>query len=408
MKCRRFALLFSLVFMVVLDTGHATNKNYDFQKSDNSLTQNEVYDADINMDSQTQGTLSANVSDDDDDDEIDMKPSSTVLSSARGRENEDIDLAYPDNTLSEQPRKKRRLNVSAESDDLKDVFTSSAARFISDAVDTDEHSGDGDFITTDDDALTDVSIHNVMGPKAFNDGGDLELDRTPFADAKKMEVLTSGYAREQLKNNADFFETIPTDVQKLASSFIYQPGSLSVSLGTHLKYLHHPYYDDLTSFLRGCSRFSGIAEILYLHELKTSPSAEFSWVEAEISKHPSTILSVKSKNFMFPWKLTHKPRGPQNIKLPMTLTKLIITAEYGPGNNPSDSVIATLNSMQCDWNMNQKFTLDIVYGLKGDTYNSSGEPLEMITIQHVGQTVIFEFGVSFVHSLYRREQADYF
>eukprot|EP01083_Nonionella_stella_P026297 72328_1 len=362
MKCRRFALLFSLVFMVVLDTGHATNKNYDFQKSDNSLTQNEVYDADINMDSQTQGTVSANSSDDDDD--IDIKPSST------------------DNTLSEPPCKKRRLN--------------------------DEQSSGGEFITTDDDALTDVSIHNVFGPKCFGDGGDLELDRTPFADAKKMEVLTSGYAREQLKNNADFFETIPTDVQKLASSFIYQPGSLSVSLGTHLKYLHHPYYDDLTSFLRGCSRFSGKAEILYIHELKTSPSAEFSWVEAEISKHPSTILSVKSKNFMFPWKLTHKPRGPQNIKLPMTLTKLIITAEYDPCNGPSDSVITKLNSMQCGWNMNPKFTLNIVYGLNRDEYNSSDEPLKMITIQHVGQTVIFEFGVSFVHSLYRREQADYF
>eukprot|EP01083_Nonionella_stella_P309764 1098238_1 len=368
MKCRRFALLFSLVLIVVLDTGHATNKNYDFQKSDNSLAQNEVYDADINMDSQTQ-----------------------------------------DNTLSEPPCKKRRLNVSAESDDLKDVFTSSAARFISDAVDTDEHSGDGDFITTDDDALTDVSIHNVFGPKCFGDGGDLELDRTPFAGAKKMEVLTSGYAREQLKNNTDFFETIPTDVLKLASSFLYQPGSLSVSLGTHSIDLPHPsYYDDLTSFLRGCSRFSGKAEILYIHELKTSPSAEFSWVEAEISKHPSTILSVKSKNFMFPWKLTHKPRGPQNIKLPMTLTKLIITAEYDPCNGPSDSVITKLNSMQCGWNMNPKFTLNIVYGLNRDEYNSSDEPLKMITIQHVGQTVIFEFGVSFVHSLYRREQADYF
>eukprot|EP01083_Nonionella_stella_P026298 72329_1 len=322
MKCRRFALLFSLVFMVVLDTGHATNKNYDFQKSDNSLTQNEVYDADINMDSQTQGTVSANSSDDDDD--IDIKPSST------------------DNTLSEPPCKKRRLN--------------------------DEQSSGGEFITTDDDALTDVSIHNVFGPKCFGDGGDLELDRTPFAE----------------------------------------PGSLSVSLGTHLKYLHHPYYDDLTSFLRGCSRFSGKAEILYIHELKTSPSAEFSWVEAEISKHPSTILSVKSKNFMFPWKLTHKPRGPQNIKLPMTLTKLIITAEYDPCNGPSDSVITKLNSMQCGWNMNPKFTLNIVYGLNRDEYNSSDEPLKMITIQHVGQTVIFEFGVSFVHSLYRREQADYF
>eukprot|EP01083_Nonionella_stella_P214555 773015_1 len=94
MKCRRFKLLFSLVFMAVLGTGHATNNNHDFQKSDNSLTQNEVYDADINMDSQTQ-----------------------------------------DNTLSEPPCKKRRLNVSAESDDLKDVFTSVAARFIYDALD---------------------------------------------------------------------------------------------------------------------------------------------------------------------------------------------------------------------------------------------------------------------------------
>eukprot|EP01083_Nonionella_stella_P091308 255276_1 len=124
MKCRRFKLLFSLVFMAVLNTGHATNKNYDFEKSDNSLTQNEVYDADINMDSQTQGPVSAKSSDDDDD--IDIKPSSTAHSSARELENENIDLAYPDNTLSEPPWKKRRLNVSAESADLKDVFTSSA------------------------------------------------------------------------------------------------------------------------------------------------------------------------------------------------------------------------------------------------------------------------------------------
>eukprot|EP01083_Nonionella_stella_P091307 255275_1 len=126
MKCRRFALLFLLVFMVVLNTGHATNKNYDFEKSDNSLTQNEIYDADIDMDSQTQGTVSTNSSDDDDDDHISMKPSSTAHSSARELENENIDLASPDNTLSEPPFKKRRLNVSAESDDLKDVFTSIA------------------------------------------------------------------------------------------------------------------------------------------------------------------------------------------------------------------------------------------------------------------------------------------
>eukprot|EP01083_Nonionella_stella_P223957 797585_1 len=134
-----------------------------------------------------------------------------------------------DNTLSEPPFKKRRLNVSAESDVLKDVFTSVAARSIRDAVDTDQKSCDCDFITTDDEALTDFPIHNVMGPKRFDVGGDLELDRTPFGDAKKMEVLTSGYVREQLKNNADLFETIPTDVLKLASSFLYQPGSLSVS-----------------------------------------------------------------------------------------------------------------------------------------------------------------------------------
>eukprot|EP01083_Nonionella_stella_P140406 430528_1 len=133
-----------------------------------------------------------------------------------------------------------------------------------------------------------------------------EFTAVRSSDAKKMEALTSGYAKEQLKNNAEFFEMIPTDVLKLASSFLDPPKTIPDTIDEYLygiemklerykKHLHGSYDN---WYLEAAMMYLDKTQKLFENypEMSTKQSAERYRRYRDLLKEIAAISEPKKTN----------------------------------------------------------------------------------------------------------------